>query len=228
MMLLSKVVVPLIIVAFNGLLASSAGAAEWHTNGHQLFSTTSAGAARAVVHSPSGPVVIECAAATGTGTLRGPTIAGAVALGITTVTPVIGGPCTVSGVPGFSITCRPAELNALGYSGGTTFATAGGGVTSASITSLDCTVAVASVQCSTMTGSVTAHYINPAPLNSATPSRLTVTGAGQQLTVSKIGAGCAALPNGTATVGKPGAGSTITDITYTIDGPNAPWMFRTP
>jgi hypothetical protein len=142
--------------------------------------------------------------------------------------PLFGGPCLVSGVPGFSVTCSEGALNALSYSGGTTFATAGGGVTRATVTNIDCTVAASTTPCSTITGTITAHYINPATLNSSSPSSLTVTSAGQSLTVAKIGAGCAAIPHGAGTFGKAGAGSTVTDITYTIDGPNAPWMFRTP
>ncbi len=228
MLKVSKVGVLLAVMALSGLLVSSASAAEWHTNGHKTFTSTNAGASRLVVHGPSGPVLVECASSTGNGTLRGPTVAGSTALGIATVTPVFGGPCTVSGTPGFNASCSPASLNALSYVGGTTFATAGGGVTTGTVTNVDCTVGAAGTQCSTITGSVSAHYINPATLNSSSPGTLTVTGAGQSLTVSKIGAGCSAIPNGAGTFGKPGSGSTVTDITYTVDGPNAPWIFRTP
>jgi hypothetical protein len=222
----SKVGVLMIVSAL--LFAASAGAAEWHTNGHKAFSTTNAGATRMVIHGPGGPVVVECTSSTGTGTLRRPTVAGSTAPGIATIVPLFGGPCTVSGTPGYGVTCGQAELNALNYSGGTTFATAGGGVTQATITNIDCTVTAGGFPCSTITGGVIAHFVNAATLNSASPSRLTVTSAGQSLTVSKIGAGCAAMPHGAGTFGKPGAGTTVTDTTYTIDGPNAPWMFRTP
>jgi hypothetical protein len=224
----SKVGVLLAVMALSGLLVSSASAAEWHTNGHKTFTSTNAGASRLVVHGPSGPVLVECASSTGNGTLRGPTIAGSSALGIGTVTPVFGGPCTVSGTPGFNANCTAAELNAISYSGGTTLATAGTGVTSGTITNIDCTVGAAGTKCSTITGTVNADYINPHVLNSTDGfGRLTVTGGGH-LTVSKIGAGCSAIPNGTGTFGSPGAGSTVTDITYQVDGPNAPWIFRTP
>lgn len=210
------------------LLVSAAGAAEWHTNGHQTFSTTNAGASRLAVHGPTGPVLFECSSTTGVGTLR-TTIAGTTAPGIARFTPLFGGPCTVAGVPGFNAVCTTADVNALSYSGGTTFATAGGGVTVASMTNIDCVVSAAAIPCSTVAGSVNVDYINPATLNSATSAgSLTVTGVNQRLEVTKIGAGCAALPNGTGTFGRPGTGSTVTDITYTVDGPNAPWMFRTP
>jgi hypothetical protein len=58
--------------------------------------------------------------------------------------------------------------------------------------------------------------------------RLTVTAAGQSLTCVEIGAGCTALPHGNGTFGGRDAGTGITDITYTVDGPSAPSMFWTP
>ena len=223
----SKVGALIAAVTLCALSAPSAGAAEWHTNGDKTFSTTDAGPSRFVIHGPSGALPFECTSSTAIGTLRGPTIAGSSAPGISSVTPLFGPPCAVAGVPGYMATCNAASLNALSYSGGTTLATAGNGVTSGSITNIHCVLAVPGVQCSTVTGSVTAHYINPNPIATGS-GRLTVTSTGQQLTATKIGAGCAAIPNGAVTFGKPGAGSTITDITYTVDGPGAPWMFRTP
>jgi hypothetical protein len=229
MLKFSKVGVLIAVMAFSALLVSSAGAAEWHTNGHKAFTSTNAGASRLAVHNGASTVLVECASSTGNGTFKGPTFAGSTVAGISTVTPVFGGPCTVSGTPGFSAVCQPAALNALNYTGGTTFATAGGGVTSGNITGIDCVISAGATQCSTVTGTVNGEYTNPSPLNSTTASgKLTVTNAGQQLEVTKILGGCGALPNGTGTFGRPGPASTVTDITYVVDGPSAPWAFRTP
>ena len=220
--------VMMLVIAFVSLLVSSAGAAEWHANGDRAFSSTSAGAARFVLHpTGGGPVIVECASSTVTGTLSGSTSSASVFANVASITPVAGGPCSVSGVPGYFVACATASLNAIGYTGGTTFATAGGGVTTASITSIDCKFSIGSMTCSTVTGSAHGHYVNANPIGSGS-GRLTLTAAGQSLTVSKIGAGCAALPHGIGTFGSPNAGSSIGDITYSVDGPNAPWMFRTP
>jgi hypothetical protein len=228
MLLSLKVGVVVVHVVLGVLVVSSAGAAEWHTNGHRTFSSTNAGAWRLAVHNGSSTVLVECASATLTGTLRGPTIAGSTVSGIATVTPVFGGPCTVSGTPGFSVTCSAGEVNAVGYSGGTTFATAGTG-TAHVVRTEHCTLSAAGTPCSTSSGSSTNVYTNPHILGGNNSGGQFVVGtAGQRLEVTKIGAGCVAIPNGTGTFGKPGPGSTVTPISYVVDGPNAPWMFRTP
>ena len=144
-----------------------------------------------------------------------------------TVTPMFSG-CTAVG-PGFVMSCSPAELRASGYSGGTTFGTAGGGVTSGSVTNIDCEISVGPVPCGTLTGTVNMHYINAGSAGGAVTgnARLTITATGQALYL--VASGCAVFPTGTATFGSPGAtGTTINDLTYTIDGPNAPYIYRTP
>ena len=227
MLKFSKIGVLLTVAAFCGLLASSAGAAEWHTNGHKAFSSTNAGPSRLAIHNAGAIVLVECQSSTGTGTLKGPTFAGSTFPSAATVTPQFGGPCTVSNVAGYSVLCSPAELNAISYSGGTTLATAGGGVTAVSMTGVDCTLRFGATVCSTITGSVLGHYINPNPIATGAGT-LTVTSTGQSLTIEKVGSGCAAIPHGTVTLGKPDVGSGVSDITYTVDGPNAPYLFRTP
>lgn len=228
MLKFSKVGVLVAVMAFSGMVASSASAAEWHTNGHKEFTSTNAGASRLAIHHSGTATLVECATSSGTGTLRGPTVAGSPAPGIATVTPIFGGPCLVSGGGGYSVVCSPAELNANSYAGGGLFGSAGTGVTTGTISNIDCRLSIGATACSTITGQVNAHYTNPHVLGSASGfGKLTVTNAGQSLHVTKIGAGCAAVPNGQGTFGLPGAGSTVTDITYLVDGPNAPWLFRT-
>jgi hypothetical protein len=228
MLKFSKVGVLMAVLAFSGLLASSASAAEWHTNGPLEATSTNAGASRLAIHSGGSVVVVQCTTSSGTVTLRGPTIAGSTAPGIATVQPIFGGPCTVSGAAGYSVACNEAELNANSYTGGTTFASAGTGVTTGTITNIDCRISIGATACSTVTGTVSGHYINPHILTGAGGfGRLTVTAAGQSLTVSKIGAGCVALPHGAGTFGSPGAGSTVGNLTYQVDGTHAPWLFRT-
>jgi hypothetical protein len=85
-------------------------------------------------------------------------------------------------------------------------------------------VSAGATACSTITGSVTGQYINPSPLATG-QGRLTIPTSGQSLTVSKIGTGCVALPHGTATIGSP-SGAGIGDMTYVVDGPNAPYIYR--
>lgn len=125
---------------------------------------------------------------------------------------------------GYTFVCGTGELRASSYVGGTTLATAGGGVTTGSL-GIDCRVAAGASQCSTITGSVPVHYTNPNPIATGA-GRLTLTRAG--LVAEKIGAGCAWLPNGIATIGPPSGSTEVTDLTFTVDGPNAPYIYRTP
>jgi hypothetical protein len=215
----SKAGVVLAVVAVCGLLASSASAAEWLTNGPRPFSSTPAGAMRLVVH-PSGNI-ISCTGSSVSGTINGPTSTTFPWLNAATVRPVFTG-CAVSGAGGYHVTCATAELSVNSYVG----ATADGGVTTGTVTNFDCTLSIGSTRCATITGTLPAHYINPNPIVSGT-GRLTITTAGQSLTVHTVTA-CAGVPMGPGTFGAPGAGSSIVDLTYSIDGPNAPWIFRTP
>jgi hypothetical protein len=219
----SKVGVLMAVLAVCGVMASSASAAEWHTNGTKAFSSTPAGASRLVVH-PSGNI-IACTGSSGTGTINGPTSTAFPWNNAATVQPVFTG-CSVSGAAGYAIACGTSELRASGYVGGTTIGTAGGGVTTGTITGIDCTLSIGATKCATITGTVPAHYINPNPIASGA-GRLTITTAGQALSVHPITA-CAGVPTGTGTFGSPGAGSSIQDLTYTVDGPAAPYIYRTP
>jgi hypothetical protein len=225
---MSRLGVVMVVLALPGLFALSAGAAEWHTNGHKVFSSTDAGIARFVIHPSSGgsPILGQCQTSAVGGTFRGPTNTAAVFANVASVSLAFGGICDF-GVPGFSVACSTASLNAISYSGGTTLATAGGGITTASMTNIDCRLSAGPTICSTITGSVHGHYINPNPIATGA-GRLTVTSTGQALTISKVGAGCASIPHGTVTFGAPDAGSGVLDRSYTVDGPNAPYIFRTP
>jgi hypothetical protein len=218
----SKVGVLIAVMAFCGLLASSSVAAEWHTNGPLSRTSTNAGASRLVVH-PSG-TIIACSSSSGHVTVNGPTSTAFPWTNAATVQPVFTG-CSVSGAAGYVIVCSTGELRANSYAGGNTLATAGGGVTTGLVTNIDCRLSIGPTQCSTITGTVPAHYINPNPIASGA-GRLTITTAGQNLTVHQVNA-CAGVPTGHGTFGSPGAGSTIQDLTYTVDGPNAPWVFTT-
>ncbi|HEV7492353.1 hypothetical protein [Baekduia sp.] len=220
----SKVGLLIAVMAFCGLAASSAGAVEWHTNGPLAFSSTNAGASRLIIH-PAGTVV-SCSTSSGSGTLNGPTSTLVPWLSAATVTPAFSG-CTVSGAAGYVVACSSAELRANSYSGGTTIGTAGGGTTSGSVTGVDCRLSLGTTTCSTITGSVPAQYINPNPIGTGA-GKLTISATGQTLNVTKIGSGCAAVPNGTGTFGSTGPGSSVTDLTYTVDGSNAPYIYQTP
>ena len=151
-------------------------------------------------------------------------MAGSTAPGLATMTLAFGGICTVSGTPGFAITCSPGAWDALNYTGGTTFATAGTGNTTWHFP-VDCRLSAGATACSTITGFLHGDHVNPSAF--LPDSSYTVV-TDWSLRSHKIGAGCAAVPNGTATFGKPDAGSGVLDITYVIDGPNAPYIFRTP
>jgi hypothetical protein len=220
MLKVSKVGILAAVVALCGVLASSAGAHEWHTNGDLSFSSTPAGATRLVIH--PGGTLVACSASSGDGTLNGPTSTAFPWTNAATIRPTFSG-CTVSGAAGYAVACGSAEFRAISYRGGHTFGTAGGGVTTGSAF-VDCTLTIGATTCSTITGTVHGHYINPTVLPGG-PGRLTVTPSA--LAVHKVGAGCAAVPAGTGTFGAPGAGSTVLDTTYVVDGPNAPYIYTT-
>jgi hypothetical protein len=213
----------------SGALAASAGAAFWHTNGDKPFSSTDAGIWRLIIDPPSGSqVTLQCPTSRVSGTLNGPTF---LSIGgwnaAATVTPVLGaaGNCMLNGVMGFTVVCSSAELRADTYAGGHLLSTAGGGVTTGALTGVDCRLSAGGSTCSTITGTVPVHYINPNPLATGAGS-LTATRGGA-LTVSKIGAGCVAAPHGTGTWGSPN-GAGVADATYVVDGPNAPYIYRDP
>ena len=207
------------------LPAASAAAAEWHTNGPLTANSTNAGVARVVAHGAGFSVAASCSTARAHVALNGPTSVAMPWTSAATVTPIISG-CTVSGAGGYNVLCSSGELRVSSYAGGTTFATAGGGITTGSIT-IDCRLSFGATPCSTATGEVPAHLINPSPIGAAA-SGLTVTAAGQALRWDRIGAGCAAIPDGAGTFGSPGPGSTVTPIAYALVGPGAPFIYRTP
>jgi hypothetical protein len=225
----SKAVVLLFATVLCGIVGSSAGGAEWHTNGHGHWATTSAGTYRLKVI-PVPPfiiVVIECQTpTTNTVTFGSSTFAGSTAPGLGNVTPSFGS-CTVSGSAGFTLRCNTASFNAITYAGGTTIGTAGSGITTGTISNMDCRLSAGATTCTTITGFVPTDYINPNPIATGS-GRLTVTGQLASMTASKIGAGCAAVPHGTVTVGTPDAGSGVLPIGFNVDGPNAPYIYRTP
>jgi hypothetical protein len=215
-------------MAFSGSLASAARGAEWHTNGHKAFSLTNAGAVRFALHSQGSTIPLGCSGAYGSGTLKGPTVAGSAVPGAATVTLQFVSPCIVFTMAGFDMVCSPAEFNAIGYSGGTTLATAGGGVTMGSLTNIDCTFRNHGSPCATISGSVSANYINPNPI-AAGAGTLAVTRTGQSLTWQGLGIPCILSPNPLVlTFGKPTAGADVADLTFPVDGPGAPYLFRTP
>jgi hypothetical protein len=217
----SKAAVLTAVLAVCGVVASSASAAEWHTNGTKAFSSVNAGATRLVVH-PSGNI-IACTASSGTGTINGPTSTAFPWSNAATIQPVFSG-CTVSGAGGYVIACSSGETRASAYAGGHTFASATTGVTTLTIT-VDCSLSIGPTRCATITGTVHGHYINPHPITTG-HGTLKITTAGQTLRVDQVTA-CAGVPIGTGTFGSPGAGSTVQDITYAINGPEAPWIYTT-
>jgi hypothetical protein len=225
-MLICKVGVLMATIALSGLWATSANAAEWHTNGPLTQASTNAGALRLAIHSDSGATVLGCTTSSIHLALNGPTSTFTPWISAATLTPSFSG-CTLAGSAGYSLVCAPAALRAFSYAGGTTFATAGGGVTTGSVASIDCRYGFGATTCSTVTGTIPAHFINPNPIASGV-ARLTLTATGQLLQAHKIGSGCAFVPDGQATIGGPGAGSAITDLTFTVEGPDAPYIYRTP
>lgn len=220
------------VLGFCGLSVSWAGAAEWHANGPLTKFSTDAGATRWVIHphtASQGSTAIECTLSVMHATLQRATSTEFPWTYAATVTPLFTN-CSAAGVPSFQVICAPAAFRASAYQGGATFATAGGGITTGVVTHIDCRVSIGPVNCVTITGSVPAHYTNAGSAGGAITGngRLTLTATGQALTADEI-IRCAPIPSGTVTWGSPGATATaINDLTYTFDGPNAPYFYRTP
>ena len=219
----------LTVAILSGVLASSVSAAQWHTNGIRPFASTNAGAMRTLIHPDPGgltPVILQCPTSSASFTLNGPTAASLPWISAATnVVLTFGvGNCTVNGVPGYTVLCSSASFRAESYVGGNTLATGGGGVTRGAITGIDCRLSLGATQCSTITGTVPTDYVNPNPINTGS-GRFTLTNAAQLLGVAKIGSGCAAVPDGTGTLGSV-SGAGIGDLTYTVHGPNAAYIIR--
>lgn len=226
----SKLGLLLAVTMLSGALVAAAGAAIWTTNGVKAFSSTNAGTWRLIIHAGGVQTILQCPTSGVSGTINGPTFLSPGGWNAAaTVTPAFGAPgnCMLNGVLGYTVVCSSAELRADSYAGGHLLATAAGGVTTGALTGIDCRLSAGASTCSTITGSVPAHYINANPLATGAGS-LTVTGVGQPLTVSKIGAGCAAIPHGAGTWGSASGATGIADATYAVDGPNAPYIYRNP
>jgi hypothetical protein len=225
MLAMRKTSLLLVLAAIGGgAFASSANAANaWHTNGPRAFSSTNAGPSRMVIHASTGGItLVACTTSSLSGTLNGPTSSTLPWTNAGTVITAFSG-CSVSGAPGYSVTCASRPFSANSYSGGSTLATAAGGHTTVTHTR-HCTLSIGATTCSTISDTWTVTTVNPAPI--ATDKWKWTKRAIEVIHfILKIGAGCAAIPDGTTTFGAPGPGSTVTDLTYEIDGPNAPYMY---
>jgi hypothetical protein len=207
------------IMLASGAMASAASAADWKSNGPVNFTGTAANGSRLVIHGTGGDVFLNCTGATGSGTVAASPGAGVNPwTGSASLTPAFSG-CTVAGTP-FTVTCSAASLDTGtgpgAYSGGSTLATANGGVTQGTLTSINCTLKIGVTSCSTVTGTVESQYTNPVPATS-TAGNLKVFVAGQNLTAAKIGAGCAAIPDGPSEFGT--RTTPLGDITYNVTSP---------
>jgi hypothetical protein len=224
-----KLFLLLLVTAMSGVCASPAGAANaWHTNGPKAFSSTNAGTARWIIHPDSGGsnVTIQCPTSSLSGTLNGPTSSSFPWTTAGTMTPTFGSGanCTVNGVSGYSFVCQPGNFGAYSYSGGSTLATAAGGHISVSGT-VNCGLKIAFIICGTfhMPWEITAE--NPIPALISGAGSLIKKGVQALRGIFRNTAtGCAALPEGTVTFGAP-SGTGVGDITYVVDGPNAPYMY---
>ncbi|MES1171260.1 MAG: hypothetical protein ABUL56_02755, partial [Actinomycetota bacterium] len=216
------------VLMYCAVWLTSADAAEWHTNGPLTSTSTDGGSMRFVIHPHTSgtTLAVGCSSSYMHMALNGPTSTAMPWTNAATVTPLFSG-CQGAGGAGFIVRCAPAELRASSYVGGTTFATAGGGITTGSVTNIDCRVSIGATDCVTITGTVPAHYTNPNPIASGA-GRLTITATGQALTADRINT-CVLIPPGFVTWGTPGStATTITDFTYVYDGPGAPYIYRTP
>jgi hypothetical protein len=224
MKLLVKAGLGVAIVLASGAMAPAASADDWLSNGPVSF-RGDAGPSRLIITGPSGDVALNCTTSAGTGDLAASPVAGTNPwFASATITPLFGaatgsGGCTVAGTP-FTVLCAPADLDTgLGpaaYSGGTTQATADGGTTQGTLTSISCDLRIGATTCSTVTGTVEGQYTNPVQATS-TAGQLTVFAAGQSLTAAKVGAGCAAIPDGPASFGS--ASTPPGDLVYDVTSP---------
>ena len=214
-----------VVVLATGATTSMARADEWNSNGPLAF-TGSAGASRLIIHGPSGDAAYDCTASTGRGTLNpSPAMDPNPWLSAASLTPAFSG-CTVAGTP-FTRTCATATLRTGtgpgAYSGGTTLATADGGVTSGSLASISCQLKIGTTTCSTVTGTVQTTYTNPTPPSTA--GKLTVLAAGQNLTAT--GTACAAIPQGSANFGSPSVppGNLVYNVTSPASPASQPYVW---
>jgi hypothetical protein len=218
----------LVAVIGGGAYAPPVSAAnEWHTNGPKTFSTTNAGASRWVIHSATGVVLVGCETSSLSGTLNGPTSPSLPWTNAGTLRPAFGS-CRVSGTAGYLMSCGSGTLRAQSYSGGTTLATAGGGHSIVTAT-VHCELSFGATVCSTLheTWPLTVENPNPIISNALKVIKFLAPIVIPPLLnrILKKGSGCAAVPDGTTTFGAPDAGSNVLNLTYTVDGPTAPYLY---
>jgi hypothetical protein len=172
-------------IAMLAAMATSAGAAEWRSNGGSFVGTSGASTLTA------GSSSISCAAATATGTLAGTTgpVYPSKWTAVTGGT-VIFRPCTVAGVNQYSVHCS-YTLVATSHTPTGGAHPFGGQQTHGDI-GLNCTFYLFNSICRSLTGSLTADYGNPATTGGT--SKLVVTTG--NLTLS--GTQSCAIPTGPA------------------------------
>jgi hypothetical protein len=163
------------------------GGPQWTTNGPGSFSAAAPPTRIAVspVGGP-GPQNIVCTQSRVDGSLLGPTLSGST-VHIADLTPVLFGTCDAIG-DGAAVKCGAAPMTAQSYTGT-------GGVTSGTVTAIDCVVAKTDGSCGnpttftgggiTVTGSVADTYGN-------TTQALTLSAVGQSLQASWSSTGCLA------------------------------------
>jgi hypothetical protein len=203
--------------------ASSASAAEWHTNGSPTGTTfdLTAGASRLNVTPVGGAVQgITCSQSTLHIHLFGPTIVqtgGSTLLG--KGTPTFNSICQVAGQTS-AIKCTATSANVTGV----TYTPAGGGITTGNVTGIHCVIVKTSGACGnattftgggiTVTGSVQGTFTN-------SNGQLTVSTANQTLGVSWSSTGCL-QGTGTGTASSLFTNASGTDLIYSPTPSPAP------
>jgi hypothetical protein len=162
------------IAMLAAMAVSSAGAAEWRSNGGSFTGTSGTSTLT------SGSSSISCSAATATGTLAGTTgpVYPSKWTAVTNGT-VIFKPCAVAGVTLYSVHCA-YSLVATSHAPTTIGAHPFGGEQTAGDVGVSCGVFLGNTLCRNITGSLGGDYSNPATTNGT--SKLNVTGG--NLTVS--------------------------------------------
>jgi hypothetical protein len=202
--------------------ASSASAAEWHTNGSASGTTfdLTSGASKLNVTPPGGPVQgITCTASGHDIHLLGPTlVAGAEGTFIGKGTPTFTGTCQIAGQTA-AVKCTPTDEDV--YDG--TYLPAGG-ITTGTVTGIHCIVVKTNGACGnattftgggiTVTGSVEDTFTN-------SNGQLTISAANQTLAVRWSSTGCL-QGTGTGTASSQLTNASGTDLIYSPTPSPAP------
>lgn len=211
----------LVVAATAALAPGAATAADWQTANVGGYTAATTTAAKFTI----GATTITCNTATAGGNVAVSPAPGTNPWNaFATFTPILANCATGLGVA-VNVMCAAGTLGtgmAPGAYGGPALPPANGGLSGLTLTGFSCTLNMAGVNCSTVTGTINSTHRNPTP---PLVGEISFSAIGQALNAAKIGAGCGAIPNGATTFTNPMGGGLLYKYTNPVAAANQAYLW---